>query len=68
MSDLRFMELSNVELVEVEGGGWNQVGKAFVGTVLIGAGVVASAVPGVGAFGGVGLISLGATGVYSACK
>lgn len=55
-----FMEMSNEELLAVEGGGWGQFAKALSGTLFIALGVVVCAVPG-GAGAGV---ALAATGIY----
>lgn len=67
MNNSKFEELTNEEMLEIDGGGANRCAKAFVGTVLIGAGWVLC-FTGVGAAAGVGVMAMGATGVYSACK
>lgn len=67
MNNSKFMELSSEEMLEIDAGGANQCAKAFFGSVLIGAGWVLC-FTGVGAAAGVGVMALGASGVYSACK
>lgn len=64
-----FTMVSEEEMVAVNGGGWNEFGKALTGTLLIAGGVIVCAVPVPGApAAGAGIVVLGATGVASCCK
>ena len=64
----KFCVMTQEDELMVDGGGWNEFGKAFLGTVLIAGGVVVCAVPVPGAVSaGCGMIVLEATGIAS-CK
>lgn len=62
-----FVEISETEIMDINGGGWNEFGKAFTGTLLVAGGVIICAVPG-GVGAGLGVVALGAGGIASCAK
>lgn len=62
-----FVDISEKEIMEINGGGWNEFGKALTGTLLVAGGVIICAVPG-GATAGIGVVALGAGGIASCAK
>lgn len=61
-----FYDISEEEMMTIDGGGWYKAAKAFTGTLLVAGGFVLCFTP-VGPINGVAVMSLGATGIYS-CK